>query len=165
MALDNQFFRADELGIRLEIVGGLHIWEARPLYKHQKHVARISQNIRKTEKAEIMNCDCVYIQDVYINFPNGLKRPDISIFCKEPSEEEQESALITIPEAVIEVVSKGYEAKDLQIGPPFYLSQGVKDVVVFDLSTLLVLHIRRDKTRRMTAPVVILLECGCEVSI
>ncbi len=42
MALDNKYFRADELGIRLEIVGGLHIWEAQPLYKHQKHVARIS---------------------------------------------------------------------------------------------------------------------------
>ena len=165
MALDNQFFRADELGIRLEIVGGLHIWEAQPLYKHQKHVARISQNIRKTAKAESNNCDCVHIQDVYINFPDGLKRPDISIFCKEPSEEEQESALVMIPEAVIEVVSKGYEEKDLQIGPPFYLSQGVKDVVVFDPSTLLVLHVRKDKTRRVTAPVAIILECGCEVSI
>jgi Cft2 family RNA processing exonuclease len=29
----------------------------------------------------------------------------------------------------------------LEIGPPFYLSQGVKDVIVFDPSTLLVLHV------------------------
>jgi hypothetical protein len=44
------------------------------------------------------------------------------------------------------VVSKGFEAKDLEFGPPFYLSQGVKDVIVFDPLTLLVLHVRRDKT-------------------
>ena len=64
--------------------------------------------------------------DVYIQFPNGLKRPDISIFCQEPSEEEQDSVLTRVPEAVVEVVSKGYEAKVLDIGLPFYLSQGSK---------------------------------------
>jgi hypothetical protein len=37
-----------------------------------------------------------------------------------------------VPEAVIEVISKGCEAKDLEIGPPFCLSQGAKDVVMFD---------------------------------
>jgi Uma2 family endonuclease len=102
---------------------------------------------------------------VYIQFPNGLKRPDISILCREPSEEEQDSALTIIPEAVIEVVSKGYEAKDLEIGPPFYLSQGVKDVIVFDPLTLLVLHVRKDRTTRQVSPVIIDLECGCKVSV
>ncbi len=29
---------ADPLGIRLEVVNGLSIWEAQPLYKHQKAV-------------------------------------------------------------------------------------------------------------------------------
>jgi Uma2 family endonuclease len=61
----------------------------------------------------------------------------------------------------VEVVSKGYEAKDLEIGPGFYLSQGVKDVLVFDPRTLLVLHARRDGTRRATSPQAIDLECGC----
>ena len=94
-----------------------------------------------------------------MSFPDGsLKRPDISIFCREPAEEEE--AITLIPEAVIEVISKGYEAKDLEIGPRFYLSQGVKDVVIFDPYTLVVLHVRRDGTRRLLSPVRIDLECG-----
>jgi Uma2 family endonuclease len=70
-----------------------------------------------------------------------------------------------IPEAVIEVVSKGFEAKDLEIRPPFYLSQGVKDVVVFDPLTLLVLHVRKNRTTRQVSPVAIDLECGCRVLV
>ena len=70
-----------------------------------------------------------------------------------------------IPEAVIEVVSKGYEAKDLEIGPPFYLSQGVKDVIVFDPLTLFVLHVRKNCTMRQVSPVVIELECGCQLLV
>jgi len=66
-----------------------------------------------------------------------------------------------VPEAVIEVISKGYEAKDLEIGPGFYLSQGVKDIVVFDPYTLVVLHVRRDGAERTVSPVTIELECGC----
>lgn len=66
---------------------------------------------------------------------------------------------------MIEVVSKGYEAKDLEIGPRFYLSQGVKDVVVFDPYTLLVLHVRKDGARRRISPVEISLECGCDCAV
>lgn len=158
----DRLLAADELGIRLEIVNGLPIWEAQPLYKHQKAVERIAQSIRTGDGK---NCACVHALDVYIQFPNGLKRPDIAIFCREPAEEEQEQALTLIPEAVIEVLSKGYEAKDLEIGPPFYLSQGVKDVVVFDPWTLLVLHVRHGSAQRLIAPVEIALKCGCIVSI
>jgi len=159
--LDSRLLTADQLGIRLEVVNGLSIWEAQPLYKHQKAVERIAQSIRRKGEA----CGCVHALDVYVQFPNGLKRPDLSIFCREPTEEEQENALTLIPEAVVEVVSKGYEAKDLQIGPPFYLSQGVKDVVVFDPSTLLVLHVRHGSALRKLAPVEIELLCGCVVTI
>ena len=164
MSLSPILLQASELGIRLEIVGGLHIWEAQPVYRHQKHVERILQGIRKNPASD-SNCQCVHAMDVYIQFPNGLKRPDISIFCQEPSEEEQDSALTMIPEAVIEVVSKGYEAKDLEIAPPFYLSQGVKDVIVFDPLTLLVLHVRKERTTRQVSPVTIALECGCQVLV
>ena len=163
MAIASHFLRADELGIRLEVVNGLPIWEAQPLYRHQKHAERIAQSIRP--RATPDGCACVHALDVYVQFPNGLKRPDISIFCREPTEDEQDEALTLIPEAVIEVVSKGYEAKDLEIGPPFYLSQGVKDVLVFDPATLLVLHVRTDQARRVVAPVEIELQCGCLVSI
>lgn len=160
--LEPRFLRAEELGIRLEVVNGLAIWEAQPLYKHQKAVERIAQSISPQGDSP---CSCVHALDVYIQFPNGLKRPDISIFCREPSEEEQENALTLIPEAVIEVVSKGYEAKDLEIGPPFYLSQGVKDVIVYDPSTLLVLHVKQGGAVRSVAPVEISLQCGCSVNV
>lgn len=156
---------ADELGIRLEIVGGLPIWEPQPLYRHQKHVDRIRSSIAPLKGGNGTDCACVHVSDVYIQFPNGLKRPDISIFCREPDESEQDGALTLIPEAVIEVVSKGFEAKDLEIGPPFYLSQGVRDVVVFDPATLLVLHVRKEKTARRVSPVDIALECGCAVRV
>jgi len=70
--------------------------------------------------------------------------------CREP--DETEDAILLLPEAVIEVVSKGYEAKDLELGPPFYLAQGVEDVIVFDPTSLLVLRARRDKTIRLSSP-------------
>ncbi len=162
MNLPNSFLQASELGIRLEIVNGLPLWEAQPVYRHQKQVERI---VRSIERLDCSDCACVHALDVYIQFPGGLKRPDISIFCREPDESEQDSALTMIPEAVIEVVSKGFEAKDLEIGPPFYLSQGVKDVLVFDPHTLLVLHVRRDGAVRHVSPVQVKLECGCRVRV
>ncbi len=160
----DKLLHADELGIRLEIVGGLPLWEFQPLYRHQKHVDRIRSSIEAVESSDDPDCACVHVSDVYIQFPNGLKRPDISIFCREPDESEQDGALTLIPEAVIEVVSRGFEAKDLEIGPPFYISQGVKDVVVFDPTTLLVLHVRKDRTERKVSPADIFLECGCRVA-
>jgi len=161
MAIDPKFVRAEELGIRLEIVGGLPIWEAAPAWGHQKAVDRIRASIQATPGTA---CPCIHAADVYIQFPDGsLKRPDVSLFCREP--DELEDAITLVPEAVIEVVSKGYEAKDLEIGPRFYLSQGVKDVVVFDPSTLLVLHVRRDGTTRGTSPQALQLECGCRCTV
>ena len=157
MALDHKFLLADQLGIRLETIGGLAIWEAAPVYKHQKAVDRIRASLKAGAGGA---CACIHASDVYVQFPDGsLKRPDISIFCREPSEEED--AIRLLPEAVIEVVSKGYEAKDLEIGPRFYLSQGVKDVVVFDPSTLLVLHVTATDAKRLVSPAKIQLACGC----
>jgi Uma2 family endonuclease len=160
--MDSRLLRADELGVRLEIIGGLPIWEPHPLWKHQKAIDRIRATIEVTsDLAESdRKCECIHASDVYVSFADGsLKRPDIAIFCKEPEEEDEPITLI--PEAVIEVISKGYEAKDLEIAPRFYLSQGVKDVVVFDPYTLLVLHVRRDRVARHISPVSIDLECGC----
>jgi Uma2 family endonuclease len=160
--MDPRFLAAAELGIRLEIVRGLPLWEAQPVWKHQKAVDRIRASI--VRRADAGACQCEHIADVYVQFPDGsLKRPDISIFCEEPLETEE--AIQRVPEAVIEVVSKGFEAKDLEIGPSFYLSQGVKDVVVFDPSTLLVLHARRDGAQRLISPQPLRLECGCDVIV
>lgn len=150
--------RADEVGIRLEIVRGLPLWEAQPVVRHQRAIDRIRSTIRATPPTG--EHDCVHLADIYVRFPDGsLKRPDISLFCREPDEEDD--AVQLVPEAVIEVVSRGFEAKDLEIGPPFYLAQGVKDVVVFDPATLLVLHLQRTGAWRYTSPVDLNLLCGC----
>ncbi len=159
--MEPRFLRAEELGVRLELVRGLPLWEAHPVYKHQKAIDRIRATIRSSAVENGGLCACVHVADVYVSFPDGsLKRPDIAIFCREPDEEDE--AITLIPEAVIEIVSKGYEAKDLEIAPSFYLSQGVKDVIVFDPSTLFVLHARRDHATRQMSPVEIALECGCQ---
>ena len=159
--MDSRLLQAEELGVRLEIVNGLPIWEAQPVYKHQKAVDRIRGTIRPRSGTR---CSCVHIADVYVSFPDGsLKRPDIAVFCREPDEEE--TAITLIPEAVIEIISKGYEAKDLQIAPPFYLAQGVKDVVVLNPYTLAVLHVRRDGAHQLLSPAAIVFECGCTVEV
>ena len=99
-----------------------------------------------------------------MQFRDGsLRRPDVAVFRREP--DEAEDAITLVPEAVIEVVSKGYEAKDREIGPHFYLAQGVKDVIIFDPRSLLVLHARTEKTLRLTSPQTLALECGCEVTV
>ena len=162
--MDPKYLRADELGIRLEMVAGLPIWEPHPVYKHQKAVDRIRSSITSVASEAPSVCECIHAADVYVSFPDGsLKRPDISVFCREP--DEQEEAVTLVPEAVIEVISKGYEAKDLEIGPQFYLSQGIKDVVVFNPYTLVVLHVRRDGVERYISPVEVRLECGCACTV
>jgi Uma2 family endonuclease len=155
--------RANEAGVRLEIVGGLPLWEAAPARRHQQAVDRIRATIAPLADSGT-DCACLHIADVYIRFPDGsLKRPDVAVFCQEPAE--QDEAITLVPAAVVEVVSAGYEAKDLEIGPRFYLTQGVQDIVVFDPHTLLVLHVRRDHTTRQVSPVTIALECGCQCTV
>jgi Uma2 family endonuclease len=164
--MDSKFLKAEEFGVRLEIVRGLPIWEPYPVYKHQKAVDRIRATIRPVAPASEneQRCQFVHAADVYVSFPDGsLKRPDISVFCREPEEEEE--AVRLVPEAVIEVISKGYEAKDLEIGPQFYISQGVKDVVVFNPYILLVLHVRCDEVNRHVSPVELQLLCGCRCEV
>jgi Uma2 family endonuclease len=102
--------------------------------------------------------------DVYVSFPDGsLKRPDISIFCREPDEQDQ--AVTLLPEAVIEIISEGYEAKDLEINPSFYLSQGIKDVIVYDPQTKFIFHARKDGRKNYTSSQTFRLECGYEVAV
>ncbi len=154
-----QLLNAEELGIRLEVAGNLRIWEASPVFKHQKEIDRIRRSIQRAETGANL-CGCIDVADVYVQFADGsLKRPDISIFCSEP--EEQEEAVKQAPAAVIEVISKNYEAKDLEISPPIYLANGVKDIVVFNPYTMEVTHIRADETQNFMSPTTIEFECGC----
>jgi Uma2 family endonuclease len=164
--MDERFLKANELGIRLEIMDGLPVWEPHPVLKHQLAVDRIRTTIRKASEGDATAglCEYLHVADVYVAFPDGsLKRPDVAIFCKKPEEEEE--AVTLLPEAVIEVTSKGYESKDLELAPRFYLSQGVKDVVVFDPYTLVVLHVRRGGAERHVSPVTLDLECGCQCTV
>jgi Uma2 family endonuclease len=100
---------------------------------------------------------------LHIKFPDGSnKRPDISFFCQRPTE--TETAVTDVPEAVVEIVSRGYEAKDLELGPPFYLGQGVKDVIVFDPYDKQVLHFDAAGKREYPSPVALELKCGCQLT-
>jgi len=152
---------ADEAGVKLEITGGIPTWEAFPGMRHQKTIGRIFVSVERLSGSE---CACFQVSDAYIKFPDGsLKRPDIAIFCEEPPDIDE--AYPQIPEAVLEVLSKDYEKKDTEIGAPFYLAQGVQDVILFDPRTQEVTHRRRDGTTSYESPVKIKLECGCQITV
>ena len=149
---------ADVIGVRLEIIDGLPVWEASPVYFHQAEVDRIRSSIRPLETSY-----CEHVNNVYFRFKDGsFKRPDIALLCRKPLESEMDSALETVPEAVIEIISEGYEDKDLRLAPGFYLTQGVKDVLIFDPRAKLIWHHRADGVQRFNSPQAFKLECGCE---
>jgi Uma2 family endonuclease len=159
--LEQLIQRADAIGIRLEIIAGLPVWEAAPAARHQKALFRIQTSLHPLPSS---GCGCFPLADTLIRFPDGsLKRPDIAVFCQEPPDTDE--ALECLPEAVIEILSAGYETKDLELGAPFYLAQGVMDVIVLDPRTSAVSHHRHDGLRRLTSPVDIVLECGCRCRI
>lgn len=158
--MDSNLFRAEQLGIKLEVAAGLPIWEASPVILHQEEIDRIRATIRPPSPESGKSCACVHYTDIYVQFPDGsLKRPDVSIFCEKPKEREE--AVKSVPAAIIEVISKSYEAKDLEISPPIYLANGVKDVIVMNPYTNEVLHFRERETLKKTSPVEIEFECGC----
>lgn len=152
--------RAENAGVKLEITAGVPTWEAFPGPRHQKAVLRALLSIERSA----LNCGCFQLPDVYIKFPDGsLRRPDLAVFCDEPPDTDE--ALESIPEAVLEVLIKDYEKKDTEIGAPFYLKQGVKDVILFDPRTQVATHRRRDGTTVYKSPATIALECGCRITI
>ncbi len=161
--IDDFFLIADDAGVRLEIIDGLPVWEALPNLTHQKTIDRIRQMIAVSNKSN-GNCACLHYADLHIKFPDGSdKRPDISIFCNEPNE--TESAVTDVPEAVIEIISKGYEKKDLELGPPFYIGQGVRDVVVYNPYTGAIRHFDSAGERGYQSPTTLILHCDCQVTI
>ncbi len=160
---EDLIMQADLLNVRLEIMRGLPVWEASPLLAHQLQVDRIRASITSKDAA---GCGCVHIADVLFKFSDSsLKRPDIAVLCELPKEIEQRKALSAVPEAVIEIVSEGYERKDLELAPSFYLAFGVKDVIIFEPQTKIVYHHRRDGAKRLESPVKLAFECGCECEV
>lgn len=155
----------EAIGIRLEMVDGLPVWETHPAIRHQSVVFRIQSSIQRTAQGANGNeCGCWHYGDIYVRFPEGsLKRPDIAIFCREP--EEQETAVTSLPEAVIEVLSPGYEKKDTEVGVPFYLVQGIRDVITFDPRSGQVIHFHPDGQTEYTSPVTLTFACGCVCTV
>lgn len=153
---------ASDLGIKLEYVNGLAIWESSPVYRHQKKALDIQVSILRN--AEPGGCACIPVADTTVLFPDGsYKRPDIAVYCEEP--EEQDKAITILPRAVIEIISKGYEKKDIEISLPFYLAQGISDIVIFDPSTNGVSHYNAGRADHYTSPVELTFECGCRVTV
>ena len=160
--MEGPFLYGQDLGLKIEIVDGLPIWEAQPLWRHQSAVDRIRASIEPREGHEA--CGCVHAADVYVRFDaQSVKRPDVAIFCREP--DDIDAAITMIPEAVVEVISRGYEKKDLLLGLDFYLARGVKDVVVLDPRSGLVIHARREGSQNGQSPHRIDLECGCTIVV
>jgi Uma2 family endonuclease len=72
-----------------------------------------------------------------------------------------------LPAAVIEILSLGYEDKDLGAdGAPFYLECGIADVLIVDPRSGLVRHYRPGRPMdELKAPAAVTLACGCRVSV
>jgi Uma2 family endonuclease len=163
MITDSMEHRADEAGIRLEYVNGIPIWKASPGIRHQRITDRIRASITAVN-GDREGCRCIHYPDIYSLFPEGsIKRPDISIFCEEPAE--QDTMCERIPDAVIEILSKGYEKKDTEVSLPFYLAQGIPDIVIFDPATNHVSHYHHGQTDLHASPIAITFACGCRATI
>ncbi len=108
-------------------------------------------------------------RDTLIRFPDpdgSLKRPDIAIFCDEPPDSDE--ALEVLPVAVIELLSLGYEEKDLgPDGASFYLACGVRDVLIVDPRGGSTLHYQLGTAApaSLRPPVSVDLQCGCRVRL
>ena len=146
-------------GVKLELAGGMTTWEAFPSYKHQDRIYAIRQHLKNTPGP--------HSSSAYVKFPDGsIKRPDIAIFCREPDEDEQDGAVTLLPEAIIEIISKHYEDKDLKVGVPFYLNQGIRDIVTLDMTNNTVTHFRPGQPEQThSSPVTLTFACGCEATI
>lgn len=88
MITDSLAHRAEQAGIKLEYVNGVPIWDASPVIRHQRIADRIRLSIQSTGSKD-GSCGCIHYADISILFPDGsIKRPDISIFCEEPAEQD-----------------------------------------------------------------------------
>lgn len=150
--------------VKLEITGGTRTWRLLPSPRHQKMIDRIRATIAPAPGVP-STCACYHLSDVQLKFPDGsFKRPDIAIFCVEPPDIDE--SWEQVPEAVIEIVSPTYEAKDLSINPSWYLSQGVKDVLVVDPRANRVTHFSHGRASSEQAlPLTVVLHCGCCVTM
>ena len=69
-----------------------------------------------------------------------------------------------VPSAVIEIISPGYEDKD-RFNAPWYLRQGVQDVIVLDPRNEEVTHYYEGQVSIHQSPVVLTTLAGCRLTI
>lgn len=159
---DAMEYGAGQSGVKLEYVNGIPVWEAMPVYRHQKKTLDIQ--ISLLNNGAHNGCACIPVADVTILFPDGsLKRPDIAVYCTEPME--QDKAVTTLPDAVIEIISAGYEKKDTEISLPFYLAHNIPDIVLFNPETNRVSHYHGGQMEEHDSPVPLTFACGCRVMV
>ena len=155
--------QADEYGLKLEVVQGEYTWEFFPSPLHQGVIRDVDRSVRPI-RGDDRGCGCFTLSDAYLQFSDGsLKRPDLMVFCARPPM--TRAPLTIMPKAVVEVLSPGGRRKDLEVGPPFYLSQGVKDVIVVDPEGGAAHHFRVDGRKSIDPGATVRLECGCELTI
>lgn len=153
---------ADHSHVKLEMTAGMPTWEAMPGWRHQRISRSVADSVRRAAISD-NDCGCHSVLDVVVRFPEGsFRSPDVAIFCELPPD--KDGALDVIPLAVVEIVSEGYEKKD-EIGLPFYLEQGIADVVLYDPRTREVVHATPQGQTIHVAPVDLAFACGCAVTI
>ncbi len=169
LSIEELILQTDASGapVRLEYVRGRTRWEASPSSRHQKALQRIERSVRPSQ-GDATGCACFTLSDVIICFPDperSIKRPDLAIFCEEPPDSDE--TLDMVPVAVVEILSPGYEDKDLgPDGAPFYLEHGVLDVVVVDPRDGAILHFRPGHPPvTLQAPATLSLTCGCTLDV
>jgi Uma2 family endonuclease len=167
--IEDMILQTDASGapVRLEYVRGRMKWEASPASRHQLTAKAIEASL-KPISGQRDACACFSLQDVLIRFPDpdgSLKRPDIAIFCAPPPLSDE--ALELLPAAVIEILSLGYEDKDLgDDGAPFYLACGVLDVLVVDPRAGAIRHYRPGlPIAELHSPATVELQCGCQIQV
>ncbi len=162
--LENEMERlADDSGIKLELVNGIPIWEAFPGFQHQEKSLGIQISLREKARRS-HSCPCISVADLTIRFPDGfIKRPDISIFCNRPIE--QKTVCTLIPEAVIEILSRGYEKKDTEVSLPFYFAWNIPDIALFNPETNRVSHYHEGQVDEYDSPVELTFTCGSRAAI
>ena len=153
---------AHDIGLNIEIAGGLPIYELAPSMVHQEDLGEIYKGVRRGPRAVESGCGSFARFDALIRFPDGsYRRPDISIFCTRPPR--TRAAATQVPTAVVEAPSPSSLVKDTELSPSWYLSQGVRDVFVYDPEGLTVDHIRASSRERHAVPVELETETGCLV--
>lgn len=161
-ALMRELEAANEVGVKLEQIEGLPVWEFLPTLGHQRVIQHTFLSVRPRDQS--VKCGCIRVLDLLILFPDGsFRRPDLSIFCKEPTPDDK--AAETIPVAVVEVISADSRRKDMELSPPFYLKHGILDVVVIDPVAKTVAWFTREGRRDLASPQTIELQCGCVIDV